>query len=56
MSEADEKYHGHAISYEIMKKLPQQLRNPVMVFKGSANNSLVVITDLKDKEQRGIMI
>jgi hypothetical protein len=56
MSEAGEHYHGHGLSQEIMEQLPQELRNPVMVFKGSAENSLVAITELKDKEQRGIMV
>lgn len=56
MSEATEHYHGHGLSQEIMEQLPQGLRNPVMIFKGSFGNSLVVITELKDKEQRGIMV
>lgn len=56
MSEATERYHGHGLSQEIMEQLPQGLRNPVMIFKGSFGNSLVVITELKDKEQRGIMV
>ncbi len=56
MSEADEKYHGHALSAEIMKKLPQELRNPVMILKGSVDNSLVAITELKDSKQREVMI
>ncbi len=56
MAEADEKYHGHGLSAEIMKQLPEQLRNPAMIFKGNKDNSLVAITELKDKENREIMI
>lgn len=56
MAEANEKYHGHGLSEEIMKQLPSELRNPTMIFKGNKDNSLVVITQLKDKENRDIMI
>lgn len=56
MAEADEKYHGHGLSADIMKQLPEQLRNPAMIFKGNKDNSLVAITELKDKENREIMI
>lgn len=56
MSEAEEHYHGHGLSQAIMEQLPRELRNPVMVFKGSEENSLVAITELKDKELREIMV
>ncbi len=56
MSEASERYHGHGLSAEIMKQLPLELRNPALIFKGSHDNSLVAITELKDKENREIMI
>lgn len=56
MAESDEQYHGHGLSADIMKQLPEQLRNPAMIFKGNKDNSLVVITELKDKENREIMI
>lgn len=56
MAEADERYHGHGLSEEIIKQLPMQLRNPTMIFKGNKDNSLVAITELKDKEEREIMI
>lgn len=56
MSEAEEHYHGHGLSQAIMEQLPRELRNPVMVFKGSTENSLVAITELKDKELREIMV
>lgn len=56
MSEPEEKYHGHGLSREIMQQLPAELRNPLMVFKGSKEDSLVAITSLKDAENREIMI
>lgn len=56
MSEPDERYHGHGLSAEIMKQLPDELRNPTMIFKGNKDNSLVAITELKDKENRKIMV
>ncbi len=56
MSEPDEHYHGHGLSADIVKKIPQELRSPIMVFKGNRDNSLVVITELRDNEQRDIMI
>lgn len=59
MSSPEEYYHGHNLSDEIMKQLPQELRNPVMVFKGNEDNSpnsLAVITELIDSEQREIMV
>ena len=56
MTDSTNKYHGHGLSQEIMEQLPPELRNPIMVFKGSADNSLVAITSLKDKEQHEIMV
>lgn len=56
MSEPEKHYHGHGLSSEIMKQLPDELRNPAMIFKGSKDNSLVAITELKDKNNHGIMV
>lgn len=56
MAEPSEHYHGHGLNQAIMEQLPKELRNPVMIFKGSAENSLVAITELADNEQRRIMI
>lgn len=56
MSEPDEHFHGHALSKELIKQIPSQLRNPVMVFKGSTEKSLVVITELKDKKNKGVIV
>ena len=56
MSEANEHYHGHGLSEEIMKQLSSELRNPTMIFKGSKEDSLVAITELKDKENHGVIV
>lgn len=56
MSESDAYFHGHGLSAEIIKQIPSELRNPALIFKGSKENSLVAITELKDKENRGIMV
>ena len=56
MSDSDKKYHGHGLSQYIIQQLPSELRNPVMIFKGSVSNSLVAITGFKDNQNREIMI
>ncbi|MBO5214401.1 MAG: hypothetical protein J6B86_06495 [Clostridia bacterium] len=39
----------HAISLDEIKRLPEQLNDPVLLFKGSRPASFVVLTELKDK-------
>ncbi len=56
MAEPDQHYHGHGLSKELMEQLPEQLRTPVMIFEGNRENSIVLITELADKESREIMI
>lgn len=56
MADESEHYHGHNLSQDIIVNLPEQLSTPVMVFKGSKNKSLVVITDLEDEESKEILI
>lgn len=55
MSKKEEVFHGHDLSADIMKQIPAQLRNPVMIFEGRWKNTLVIITELKDQENREIM-
>lgn len=55
-SNPDKHFHGHSLDAETMKRLLPELRNPAMIFKGGKDNSMVVITELKDKENREIMI
>lgn len=47
---------GHGLTAEELSRIPQQIRNPVMIFSGSQPDSLVLITDMKDSKQREIMI
>lgn len=56
ISNPEDVYHGHDLSIDILKKLPSELRNPVMIFKGNEPNSLAIITSLKDNKGRGIMV
>lgn len=39
----------HAISIDNIATLPQQIRKPILLFKGSIDNSFVVVTEMKDK-------
>ncbi len=39
----------HAISLDEIKRLPEQLNDPVLLFKGSRPASFVALTELKDK-------
>lgn len=47
---------GHNLDVETVKKIPKLMRNPLMVLKGSKDNSLVLITDLKDCKNREILM
>ncbi|MEZ3420595.1 MAG: ssDNA-binding domain-containing protein [Eubacterium sp.] len=48
--------HAHDIDIEDLKQLPNQLRNPVMILKGSKPDSLVLITDITDNQDKTIII
>lgn len=56
MSKPEERFHGHDLDFDIMQRLPQELRNPTLVFKGNIKDSLVVITQLKDNQNQVVMI
>lgn len=56
MSDPAARYHGHGLTADIMKKLPDELRNPIMIFKGAHQNSLVAVTALKDKKNDVIVV
>lgn len=56
MGSPDEVYHGHELTKDIIEQLPEQLRNPTLILKGSHDGSLVVITELKDKYEQNILI
>lgn len=55
-SEPDKHYHGHGLDKEIIQQIPKELRNPIMIFSGSRENTLVAITQIYDKQNRQIMI
>lgn len=48
--------HAHDIDIEDLKQLPDQLRNPVMILNGSKPDSLVLITDITDNQDKTIII
>lgn len=56
MSKPNERYHGHDLDKDIFKYLIFELRNPVMLLKGSKENTLVAVTDLIDRQGRPIIV
>lgn len=56
MGNPNEVYHGHELSKEILEQLPNELRNPALILKGSHDGSLVAVTELKDKQNREIIV
>ena len=56
MSKPTERFHGHDLDRNIFKYLLYELRNPVMLIKGSQKNSLVAVTDLRDREGRPVIV
>lgn len=56
MADPEVRYHGHGLTRDILQRIPEELRNPVMIFKGNKDSSLVVITRLKDNKSRGVMV
>lgn len=56
MSKASKLHHGHDLDKDVFKYLVFELRNPVMLLKGSKDNTLVAVTDLKDRQNRPIIV
>ncbi|MGN0496924.1 MAG: LPD1 domain-containing protein [Lachnospiraceae bacterium] len=56
MSSKETVYHGHELDSDIVKQIPEQLRNPVMILKGSHDASLIVVSNLVDKNNDKIII
>lgn len=56
MGEASTTYHGHELGKDVMEQLPGELQNPVMIFKGSHDDSLVVITSLVDDKNKSVIV
>lgn len=48
--------HPHNLTVDTIKQLPKQLEKPVMVFKGSHEGSIVLITDLFNENNEQIII
>lgn len=46
----------HNIPESVIKNIPQALRNPVLICKGNLRDTLVVISDLKNKEQQNVIV
>ena len=47
---------GHGLSEIQLLEAIDSIKNPVMILRGSAENSLVTITNLKDKKNREIIV
>lgn len=46
----------HNVPESVIKNIPQALRNPVLICKGNLRDTLVVISDQKNKEQQNIIV
>ena len=46
----------HSIAIDEIAKLPSELRDPIMLFKGSQSNSFVALTELKDKNGNDVIV
>lgn len=57
LSDDKEKFpHAHNLSIQELKELPKQLQKPIMALKGSHENSIVFVTDIKDFRNNEILI
>lgn len=46
----------HAIALEELAKIPSQLADPILLFEGSKENTLVALTEIKDQEQNDVIV
>lgn len=49
------RYHAHSLDVNIVKSILSELRNPIMILKGSHKNSLVAVTNNKDNLDRTVI-
>lgn len=49
-------FSGHNIPVETIKKLPDQLRNPILILQGHYPNTVVAVTELKNKDNNRIIV
>lgn len=47
---------GHEIPLEILKKLPEALRSPILIVNGQHPKTLIAITDLKNNQGKYIIV
>lgn len=47
---------GHNIPSEIIKQLPEHLRNPILILEGQHPQTIVAVTELKNKDNRNILV
>ncbi|MGN0594861.1 MAG: hypothetical protein ACI4I6_06850, partial [Hominimerdicola sp.] len=50
------RFHGHQLNLITLRKLPEEIRNPAIVIRGSHENSFVLVTQLKDHKDRPIIV
>ncbi len=46
----------HAISLSELSKLPEQVNDPILLFKGSVKDSFVALTEMKDKNSHDVIV
>ena len=46
----------HSISLDELAKIPSQLNDPILLFKGSVENSFVALTEIKDKLGNDVIV
>lgn len=47
---------GHNIPIDTLKKLPEELRNPILIIEGRHTDTIVAITSLRDQKSKQIVI
>ena len=60
MMPENEKMHshtqGHDISSEIIKRLPEHLRNPILILEGQHPKTVIVISELKNNDNKNVIV
>ena len=46
----------HSISLDELAKIPSQLNDPILLFRGSVANSFVALTEIKDKNGHDVLV
>lgn len=53
---AEDKHHGHDLDVETLQDILKEIRNPVMIIKGSVVDSYVLVSELRDKSNDTVII